>query len=201
MPRVRADDYDDKKSKILDAAAKLFAQQGYAGARMDEIGAACGVSKSMLYHYFKKKEDVLAEILQEHVLRLTEKLESHVSAGVRGDKFEFFRQFIELYLNPARKSRSSHVVALHDMRYLTPRQRKTQVKLEWQLLELVEGLLREMKQGETPSSYRVSAFLLFGMLNWVELWYDESGQISAAQLYEKISRLFLTGFLEGRKTP
>ncbi len=196
MPRVRADDYDDKKSKILDAAAKLFASQGYAGARMDEIATACGVSKSMLYHYFKKKEDVLADILQEHVSKLIESISAHVALGKGRDKFEFFRKFTEVYLNPSSTSRASHVVALHDMRYLTPQQRKKQVKLERQLLELIETVLREVKAGESRSDYRVSAFLLIGMLNWVELWYDESGQISASKFYEKIARLFLTGFLE-----
>jgi AcrR family transcriptional regulator len=196
MPRVRADDYDDKKGKILDAAAKLFASHGYAGARMDEIATACGVSKSMLYHYFKKKEDVLADILQEHVSSLIESISTHIRLGPDGDRFEYFRKFTEVYLNPSSTSRASHVVALHDMRYLTPRQRKKQVKLERQLLELIETVLREVKAGDSHIDYRVSAFLLIGMLNWVELWYDESGQISAAKFYEKITRLFLTGFLE-----
>src|ERR1700675_261516 len=98
MPRVRADDYDDKKAKILDAAAKLFASHGYAGARMDEIATACGVSKSMLYHYFKKKEDVLADILQEHVSSLIEAIRNHISNGSRADKFDYFRGFVEVYL-------------------------------------------------------------------------------------------------------
>ena len=84
MPRVQADDYDAKKSKILDAAASLFADRGYAGSRMDEIAKACGVSKSMLYHYFKKKEDVLADILQEHVSRLIESISSRFRCSVLG---------------------------------------------------------------------------------------------------------------------
>jgi AcrR family transcriptional regulator len=199
MPRIRADDYDDKKSKILDAAATLFADRGYAGSRMDEIAKVCGVSKSMLYHYFKKKEDVLADILQEHVTRLIESIKGHVAQG-GADKMEYFRGFIEVYLNPSGKARARHVVALHDMRYLTSQQRKRQVKLERQLLELVENILQEMKSGDTRTDYRVSAFLLIGMLNWVELWYDESGQMSASKFYERVTRLFLTGFLERSDT-
>jgi len=196
MPRVRADDYDDKKSKILDAAAKLFATQGYAGSRMDEIGAACGVSKSMLYHYFKKKEDVLADILQEHISRLIELISDYIKRATADDKFEYFRGFVEVYLHPSGNSRASHVVALHDMRYLTPQQRRKQVKLERKLLELIETILQAMRSEDTHSSYRVSAFLLIGMLSWVELWYDESGRISGAKFYEKVTRLFLNGFLE-----
>lgn len=196
MPRVRADDYDDKKSKILDAAAKLFATQGYAGSRMDEIGAACGVSKSMLYHYFKKKEDVLADILQEHISRLIESINDYIKRATADDKVDYFRGFVEVYLHPSGNSRASHVVALHDMRYLTPQQRRKQVKLERKLLELIETILQAMRSGDTHSSYRVSAFLLIGMLSWVELWYDESGRISGAKFYEKVTRLFLNGFLK-----
>lgn len=196
MPRVRADDYDDKKSKILDAAAKLFATQGYAGSRMDEIACACGVSKSMLYHYFKKKEDVLADILQEHIARLIESISDYIKRATSDDKFKYFRGFAEVYLHPSGNSRASHVVALHDMRYLTPQQRRKQVKLERKLLELIEIILQELRSGDSHSSYRVSAFLLIGMLSWVELWYDESGRISGAKFYEKVTRLFLNGFLE-----
>src|ERR1700730_8909331 len=174
MPRIRAGDYDDKKSKILDAAARLFADQGYAGSRMEEIAKACGVSKSMLYHYFKKKEDVLFDILQEHVSNLIKAISNHITNGSRADKFDYFRGFVEVYLQPTGVSRARHVVALHDMRYLTSEQKVEQIKLEREILELVENILEEIKGGGHRSDYRISAFLLIGMLNWVELWYRRS---------------------------
>jgi AcrR family transcriptional regulator len=196
MPRVRANDYDAKKSKILDAAATLFADQGYAGSRMEEIATACGVSKSMLYHYFSKKEDVLFEILQEHVSDLVDAMRQYLVQNGLNDKLGFFRGFVEVYLQPSRNSRARHVVALHDMRYLTDEQKKEQIKLERELLGLVESMLESLKPGSPRDHYRVSAFLLFGMLNWVELWYRRSGRMSPSEFYEKVATLFLTGFLE-----
>ena len=196
MPRVRANDYDDKKSKILDAAATLFAAQGYAGSRMEEIAAACGVSKSMLYHYFSKKEDVLFDILQEHVLDLIDTMRQYLAQNGLHDKSAFFCGFVEVYLRPSGNSRARHVVALHDMRYLTDEQKKEQIKLERELLGLVESALEYLKPGAARSDYRVSAFLLIGMLNWVELWYRRSGRMSPNELYQQVTTLFLTGFLE-----
>ena len=67
MSRVRADDYEDKRRAILDAAAVLFAQSGYANVKMMDIARSCDASKSMLYHYFPAKEDVLFEIMKEQV--------------------------------------------------------------------------------------------------------------------------------------
>jgi AcrR family transcriptional regulator len=198
MPRIRAGDYKEKKSKILDAAASLFADQGYTGSRMEEIAKACGVSKSMLYHYFKRKEDVLFDILQEHVSDLIEAIKNHTVSGNREDPFDYFRGFVEVYLQPTGESRARHVVALHDMRYLTDEQKAKQIKLERELLELVEKILEEIRGGSTRSDYRISAFLLIGMLNWVELWYRRTGRISPSEFYQKITTLFLTGFLEGK---
>lgn len=196
MPRVRANDYGVKRSKILDAAATLFAAQGYAGSRMEEIATACGVSKSMLYHYFYKKEDVLFEILQEHVSDLVDATRQYLVQNGPNDKLGFFRGFVRVYLQPSDNARARHVVALHDMRYLTDEQKRDQIKLERELLGLVESMLELLKPGSTRNDYRVSALLLFGMLNWVELWYKRSGSMSPSEFYEKVATLFLTGFLE-----
>ena len=59
MPRVRSDDYDTKSRAILDSAASLFAKVGYPNAKMQDIAQACGATKSMLYHYFPTKDDLL----------------------------------------------------------------------------------------------------------------------------------------------
>src|SRR5438874_2583900 len=63
MPRVRADDYDIKTQAILDSAAALFAKVGYPNAKMQDIAKACGATKSMLYHYFPTKDDLLFAML------------------------------------------------------------------------------------------------------------------------------------------
>lgn len=200
MPRIRAVDYEDKKIRILDAAADLFADQGYAGARMDEIAKACGVSKSMLYHYFEKKEDVLFEILQEHLFNLGLGIKDHILNGSELEISEYFQGFIAVYLQPTRESRARHVVAMHDMRYLTNKQKVEQVKLEREILTLVQTVLEHIKPGCPAAEYRVSAFLLVGMLNWVELWYKSSGPISPTELYQKMTTPFLKGFIDGGQT-
>lgn len=196
MPRVRADDYDDKKSKILDAGARLFAEFGYDGSKMETIAERCGVSKSMLYHYFAKKEDVLFDILQEHVSRLISDLEEYFNTTKLLDKAEFFRGFVEVYLEKSKDARARHVVALHDMRYLTDKQKKIQVKLERELLRLMTKVLHTLDPNQAEEECRVAALLLVGMMNWIELWYHRTGRLSPAELYDKVNQLFLFGFLK-----
>ncbi len=193
MARVRADDYEEKSNNILNVAATLFAEFGYTGTRMEQIAESCGVSKSMLYHYFKKKEDVLFAILQSHVTRLVKLVEAHLrDKSELGDE-EFFRGFVQLWLEPSSVVRARHVVGMVEMRHLTAAQKNKQVKLEKVLLDLVGDVLVKLNGKVASNEKRVYSLLLIGMMNWVELWYKEAGAVSPAELYKMVGRLFLDG--------
>ena len=58
------------RERILDAAMSAFAAEGLRGARVDEIAAAAGVNKRMLYHHFGDKSGLFRTVLQERVLAL-----------------------------------------------------------------------------------------------------------------------------------
>lgn len=49
--------------KIMDAAFRLIADKGYASTSIAEIAAAAGVSKGLLYNYFKGKQDLVEKLL------------------------------------------------------------------------------------------------------------------------------------------
>ena len=50
-------------ARVLDAARREFSEKGIAGARMDEIARAAGVTKQLVYHYFSGKEQLFACVL------------------------------------------------------------------------------------------------------------------------------------------
>ncbi|HAV1872807.1 TPA: TetR/AcrR family transcriptional regulator [Enterobacter hormaechei subsp. steigerwaltii] len=56
------------RRKLLDAAVKEFAAHGLAGARVDRIAAATGISKPMLYAYFGDKEALFDAALTQEVM-------------------------------------------------------------------------------------------------------------------------------------
>lgn len=53
----------ESKQKILDAALEVFAKQGYYSASVSAIAVRAGVSKGLMYNYFKSKEDMLHELM------------------------------------------------------------------------------------------------------------------------------------------
>lgn len=62
---------DQQKGKILDAAAQILAAEGFAGARVDNIAAAAGVNKRLLYHYVGAKAALLEAVLAREAERVT----------------------------------------------------------------------------------------------------------------------------------
>jgi AcrR family transcriptional regulator len=55
---------ETSREKILEVAAELFSQRGYAGAGVDQLAARSGVAKTALYYHFGNKEGLLAAVLE-----------------------------------------------------------------------------------------------------------------------------------------
>lgn len=56
-----------RPGEILDAALTVFAEKGFAAARMEDIAARAGVTKGTIYLYFPSKEEVFKSLAREHV--------------------------------------------------------------------------------------------------------------------------------------
>ncbi|MCU0578542.1 MAG: TetR/AcrR family transcriptional regulator [Desulfobacterota bacterium] len=63
------------RERLLNKAARLFARKGYAATTVREIVAEAGVTKPVLYYYFRSKEGIYSELLQEALKRFEALLE------------------------------------------------------------------------------------------------------------------------------
>ena len=62
----------ETRGRILDAALREFGAHGLAGARTEQIAAAAGVNKALLYYYFESKEKLYVATLEAAALRVRE---------------------------------------------------------------------------------------------------------------------------------
>lgn len=196
MSRERADDYDQKINAILNAAAILFARTGYPGAKLQDVAKACGASKSMLYHYFPTKDDLLFAMLKEHLDSTLLSAKEAISAEEKPELQ--FGSFINAFLQRSAKSRRRHIVAMNDMKFLPKSMQKPLLDLEREIVILTANLLRQLKPGLADDVYKPYAMLLLGMLNWTDTWFSSTGPMKPVDLCERASRLFLRGFLAER---
>ncbi|MCC7363167.1 MAG: TetR/AcrR family transcriptional regulator [Dehalococcoidia bacterium] len=79
-PQPSAELAAQRKKEIVRAAAQVFFQKGYAPTGMDDIAAALGSTKGMIYHYFKSKSEIVfslfCDVQDEAKLRFEQLLES-----------------------------------------------------------------------------------------------------------------------------
>ena len=71
---------DQRRALIEDAAARLFAERGYAATKLEDIAAAAGVTKPILYRHFDNKKALHLAMLAKHRDGLLEQLAAHAAA-------------------------------------------------------------------------------------------------------------------------
>ena len=65
---------EERPQEITDAAFSVFAEKGYASARVDEVASRAGVSKGLLYLYFRTKEELFKAVIKSVVIRRVDAL-------------------------------------------------------------------------------------------------------------------------------
>ncbi|MCK6454410.1 MAG: TetR/AcrR family transcriptional regulator [Alphaproteobacteria bacterium] len=70
-----------KRALILDAARRVFEDEGLEGASMRAIGEAAGYTAAAIYFHFENKEAIYAELLSRSIDRLGEAVEAAVAAA------------------------------------------------------------------------------------------------------------------------
>jgi len=192
MPRVRSGNYAIKSQVIMDCAAALFAKEGYPSAKMQDIAKACGATKSMLYHYFPTKDDLLFAMLTEHLERVVNSLED--AATMQAPPHEKLLVMVQVYTQKSGQSRRRHMVAMQDVKYLPRAKQAPLIELQRRITELVAGLLREVNPNLPDTTYKPYTMMLIGLLSWVDTWYRPGGVMKQQELCDRIYQLFLQGF-------
>jgi AcrR family transcriptional regulator len=90
-----------RPGEILEAALAVFAEKGFAAARMEDIAVKAGVTKGTIYLYFPSKEEVFKSLAREHVgqslILATEQAEKYEGSAFEFLKF-FYARFFEFVL-------------------------------------------------------------------------------------------------------
>ncbi|RLA28488.1 MAG: hypothetical protein DRR11_16610 [Gammaproteobacteria bacterium] len=69
---------DDRPAEITEAALAVFAENGYSATRVDDVAKRAGVSKGLLYLYFKTKEELFKAVIRSFVAPKVQELSTIV---------------------------------------------------------------------------------------------------------------------------
>ena len=192
MARPRSAGFDGQREQIHAAAARLFATRGYTAATMQDVAAACGVSKATLYHYVRDKHDLLAQITAGHVARL-----EALVADVRTLKLTpeaHLRKLIERFMRAYAHAEHEHRVLTEDVKFLADEERNAVLEAQRRVVRAfaraVATLRPELREQQLDTPL---AMLLFGMINWTFTWLKSSGALTHETLAPVVMDLFFGG--------
>lgn len=182
MARTQAADYEQRREAIVEKAARLFAQQGFRGASVADLAAACETSKSLIYHYYPSKEDVLYAVMASHLDQLVEDVAE--AMGARGDAKARLAALIHAFMRHYVGAADRQKVLLNELSALPADKRAVIVEKQRVVIDAVQSLLVQIHPtlAKDKARARVQTMLLFGMINWTHTWFDPAGSVSANEV-------------------
>lgn len=162
-PNRRSQLKSDRRLQLLSAAERLFAERGFLAVRLEDIGAAAGVSGPAIYRHFPNKESLLVELLVGISARLL--------AGARevrarnGDAAAALDGLIDFHLDFALGEPNLIRIQDRDLAHLPEAAEKQVRKAQRQYVEVWVGVLRELNPELAEADARLTAHAVFGLLN------------------------------------
>jgi AcrR family transcriptional regulator len=162
-PNRRTRRKSDRRLQLLSAAERLFAERGFLAVRLEDIGAAAGVSGPAIYRHFPNKESLLVELLVGISTRLlagareVRSREAAADAALDG--------LIDFHLDFALGEPDLIRIQDRDLAHLPAAAERQVRRAQRQYVEVWVGVLRELEPGLAEADARLMAHAVFGLLN------------------------------------
>jgi AcrR family transcriptional regulator len=181
----------DRREHILREAARLFAERGFHGVGVDEIGAAVGISGPGLYRHFAGKDAMLAELLVGISGRLM--TAGRLRAAEAANPADALDSLVRGHIDFALDDRP--LITLHDRELdrLRESDRKLVRQLQRQYVEQWVDVVRRVHPVPEPDA-RAAVHAVFGLLNSTPRLGPHSGLSSRSATASLLRRLALGAF-------
>src|ERR1700750_605149 len=153
----------DRRSQLIAAAERLVAERGYLAVRLEDIGAAAGVSGPAIYRHFPNKEALLVELLVGISTRLLAGATDVVTRA--GDPSEALDGLIDFHLDFAFGESDLIRIQDRDLGHLPPTAKRQVRKAQRQYVEIWVDVLRQLDETLGEGDARLMAHATFGLLN------------------------------------
>jgi AcrR family transcriptional regulator len=182
-----------QRSDIIQAAAQIIREKGYHGTSMQDIAHAVQLQKASLYHHVTSKQDILFTILEQALDLLIADMQAVVDSDMNPE--DKLRSAMQVYIGRLTEDADLATVLLLEHRSLEDRLRTRHNTRRDRYESLWRKLIREGIQGGVfrPVDITVTTFAILGIQNWMITWFKSGGRLSASELAEYFSDLFLRG--------
>lgn len=192
MARAKALDHHEKKARILSHASNLFVAEGFSRVSMIQLANACEISKSNLYHYYQDKEEILFNLLDQHMDEILHALQKGAKVEGHTEQFDFLiKALLELYKNADHK----HRVLLNDLQILPKEKQEIIREKERDIVQYFKQaiLMQYPQYAMHPQMLSAAAMTLLGSINWTFTWFKEDRGLTVDDYAKFVAMAFRQG--------
>jgi AcrR family transcriptional regulator len=179
-----------RREMIFSAAAELFRKQGYRGTRIEDIGAAVGMTGPAVYRHFESKEALLAQLLERFVERAQKDLKSALDPSATAH--ENMERIVRASVTHAVEESDLVVMANREIAHLAPDARRRIGRRQRAIVDAWVEVLRALRPELSADEARVIAV---GVAAMVATSSRVSPAASREQHVEWIARMAMAALL------
>jgi AcrR family transcriptional regulator len=186
-----------QRAEIIQAAAQIFREKGYHATSMQDIADAVHLQKASLYHHVESKQEILLEILNHALDRVTTEITAVVDSDL--SPTDKLRLALRAYTTILIEDRDLAAVLLLEYRGLDPKLLARHIARRDQVDRLWRRIVQSgIDAGEfRPVDPTMTSLALLGVQNWMVTWFRKDGRLTATQAADGFAALFLEGLLNG----
>ncbi len=197
MARTRSPSFTEQREAILEKAAMLFARRGFHATSMALLAEACGVSKALLYHYYRDKESILFDVAAAHIdrlLALIQEVLEHYPLATPNAAEAALSEVVTRFLAEYSHAQHRHIVLVQDVKHLPPALAEQIRSKQRLVVHGVERIVAALLDPLAPHALVAALTMtLFGMINWTFTWLRPDGPLTHRELAPLVTHLFLGG--------
>lgn len=185
-----------KRERILDAAVKIFAQEGFYNAKVSQIAQEAGVADGTIYLYFKSKDDLLISLFEDRMERINANVREALASTPNA--LERLKRLIRLQIELVESNRHMAEVISIELRQSSKFMKEYANPKFAEFLRLIAGAVAE---GQRAGDLRddidppIFARALFGALDELTIaWLAKGKQkMDLSRAAEQLGSVFIDG--------
>lgn len=131
----------NKRGKILEAAVKVFARNGFYQSKVSEIAREAEVADGTIYLYFHNKDDILINLFEEEMTRIIEEMKAVIAGET--DPVRKLEEFAQAHLSLVKKNKEMAEVIQVEIRQSSKFMKEYDNKKFAEYLDLISAIIRE----------------------------------------------------------
>ncbi len=185
----------DRKTEIINVAAKLFKEKGYSAITMRDIAQSMDIKAASLYNHIKSKQEILALIIIEIAEEFTNTISKIViSEDTNIQKLE---KVIQLHIDITLRNSDALACLNNDWMHLAPAELSYFIKMREDYEEYFRRIIvNGIANGEIKNlNPEVVIFSILSTLRTLYLWYGKKKNLNPIVLKSNMKQVLLNGIV------